>query len=114
MTVRAVSNVVHNALKYGGDPAQVKVTTRQANGRLLVEIADRGPGIPASKRKAIFEPYTRLVQEERRSHPGTGLGLALVKAFTEGQGGQVVVLGNEGGGSLFRLSFAQEKETKHG
>ncbi|MBO9542694.1 HAMP domain-containing histidine kinase [bacterium] len=114
VTVRAVSNVVHNALKYGGDPTQVKVTTRQTNGRLLVEIADRGPGIPASKRKAIFEPYTRLEQEERRSHPGTGLGLALVKAFTEGQGGQVEVLGNEGGGSLFRLSFAQEKETKDG
>lgn len=104
-TVQAISNLVHNALKYGGDPPEVTVATRSSGKWLVVEVMDRGPGIPASKRKAVFEPFVRLESEDMRTSQGTGLGLALVKGYVEGQGGTVQVQERPGGGSIFSVTF---------
>ncbi len=100
---QAIANLIHNAYKYGG--GAVMVSTRQAAGDVQVEVADRGPGIPASKRKAIFDPYVRLENEATRDSQGTGLGLALVKGFVEGQGGRIMVGDRPGGGAVFTVSF---------
>jgi len=100
---QAIANLVHNAFKYGG--GALTVTTRQADSEVLVEVADRGPGIPASKRKTIFEPYVRLESEATRNSQGTGLGLALVKGFVEGQGGRITVGDRPGGGAVFTVGF---------
>jgi signal transduction histidine kinase len=100
---QAIANLIHNAFKYGG--GAVTVSTRQAAGDVLVEVADRGPGIPASKRKAIFDPYVRLENEATRDSQGTGLGLALVRGFVEGQGGRITVGDRPGGGAVFTVSF---------
>ncbi|MDB5099501.1 MAG: phoR 3 [Cyanobacteria bacterium RYN_339] len=102
---QAIANLVSNALKYGGKPADVAVTTRREGAHVLVEVSDRGPGIPENRRKAIFEPYVRLEDEARRESQGTGLGLALVKGYMEGQGGSAKVEPRAGGGSTFSLKF---------
>lgn len=102
---QALSNLVHNALKYGGKPPHVTVATRAEGNEVVVEIMDRGPGIPPERRQAIFEPYVRLEDEARRETQGTGLGLALVKGYMEGQGGSVGVGDRPGGGSTFTLRF---------
>jgi two-component system sensor histidine kinase KdpD len=100
---QAIANLVHNALKYGG--GQLTVSTRRDGDWGVVDVADRGPGIPEGRRKAIFEPYVRLEDEARRESQGTGLGLALVKGYMDGQGGSVKVEPRPGGGSVFSLRF---------
>lgn len=102
---QAIANLVHNALKYGGEPPEMLVRTRQVGNSVEVEVLDRGPGIPVTRRKSIFEPYVRLENEARRETQGTGLGLALVKGYMDGQGGSVAVDDRPGGGSTFRLHF---------
>lgn len=100
---QAIANLIHNAFKYGREG--LTVLTRRADSEVLVEVADRGPGIPASKRKTIFEPYVRLETEATRNSQGTGLGLALVKGFVEGQGGRITVGDRPGGGAVFTVGF---------
>ncbi len=102
---QAIANLVSNALKYGGKPPQVHVVTRHQGDTVVVEVLDRGPGIPPAQRQAIFEPFVRLEDEARRESQGTGLGLALIKGYMEGQGGHVCVEERAGGGSVFRLTF---------
>ena len=69
---------------------------------LVVEVQDRGPGVPADERAAIFQPFVR----GSAAGPGTagsGLGLALVAAAAQSHGGRVEVHARDGGGSTFRL-----------
>lgn len=106
-TIQAIANLIHNGCKYSGAAREIEVRTRVAGDGLAVDIMDRGPGIPESQRVAIFQPFVRLEQEDRRTSQGTGLGLALVKRYIEGQGGTVQVQERPGGGSIFTLTFQQ-------
>ncbi|GEM_PF-2793771 len=102
---QALANLVHNALKYGGSLPEVDVEAIAAGERVVVEVRDRGPGIAPEHRERIFAPYVRLENEETRTSQGTGLGLALVKAYAEALRGSVEVMDRPGGGSVFRLSL---------
>jgi signal transduction histidine kinase len=104
-SVQAVANLVHNALKYGGDQAAVRVEAGRDAAGPFVDVLDRGPGVPAARRGEVFDPYVRLEREDTRTRPGTGLGLALVKGYAEGQGGAVEVGDRPGGGARFRLRW---------
>ncbi|MBM3271048.1 MAG: HAMP domain-containing histidine kinase [Candidatus Sericytochromatia bacterium] len=106
---QAIANLVHNALKYGGDPPEVGVGISHGHGRVRVAVLDRGPGIPPEQRESVFDPYVRVGQEITRTSQGLGLGLALVRAYMRGQGGTVVLKDRPGGGSVFELDFAEEK-----
>ena len=79
---QALVNLVENALKYyepaEGKAGRIAVGVRQEDGRLLIEVADNGPGIPVEDRKRVLERFVRL--EKSRTEPGSGLGLALVAA----------------------------------
>ena len=79
--------------------------TRWTNGRVLLEVADRGPGIPPSEREKIFEAFYRIGSEQTRTATGTGLGLHLVRLHAETCQAQASVVEREGGGSVFRVSF---------
>ncbi|GAC1336715.1 MAG: hypothetical protein NVSMB18_00400 [Acetobacteraceae bacterium] len=74
----ALGNLVDNALKYTPAGGRVTVRCLGVAGRPGFEVADDGPGIPASERAAVLRRFHRL--EESRTTPGTGLGLALVAA----------------------------------
>jgi signal transduction histidine kinase len=78
---QAVANLIDNALKYG-DPesgdGDIAIRVRQKDGRVVIEVADRGPGIPEGDRESVFDRFVRL--EPSRSTPGNGLGLSLVRA----------------------------------
>ncbi|HBN07542.1 MAG TPA: hypothetical protein DD435_02470 [Cyanobacteria bacterium UBA8530] len=104
VAVQAIANVIHNALKYGRD-LPVEVQARLVSPFLAIEVLDRGPGIPRDLREKVFEPYVRIGSEETRTSQGTGLGLALVKAYMEGHGGSVAVGERPGGGGVFTLNF---------
>ena len=79
--------------------------TRWSNGRVLLEVLDRGPGVPVQEREKIFEAFYRIGSEQTRTTTGTGLGLHLVRLHAETCGAEASVVEREGGGSVFRVAF---------
>jgi two-component system osmolarity sensor histidine kinase EnvZ len=97
---RAVANLVDNALRYAGEP--VEIETGKSDGHVLVEVRDRGPGIPPGEVERLKRPFTRL--DASRSGPGgAGLGLAIVERTARAHGGALELLPREGGGLVARL-----------
>ncbi|MCS6760782.1 MAG: HAMP domain-containing histidine kinase [Candidatus Devosia symbiotica] len=96
---QAMANLLENAVKYakpvGEGHGRITVGLRQANGRVLIEVADNGPGIPGADRKRVIERFVRL--EKSRSEAGSGLGLSLVSAVARLHGGNFRVEDNAPG-----------------
>lgn len=98
---RLIANLVDNALRHGG-PA-VEVATWPDEGRAVIEVLDRGPGIPPGDSERMLQPFTRL--DRARSSSGTGLGLAIVDRIARLHGGSVQLLAREGGGTRARVEL---------
>jgi len=92
---RAVRNLIENAVKYGNG-GEVLLTSDPAQVR--IEVADRGPGIPAEQLAAVFDPFTRLDPSRNRTTGGVGLGLTLARAIVREAGGDIALANREGGG----------------
>ena len=85
-------NLVDNAVKYSLPDPLVEVTaSRLPSGRVVVHVADNGPGIPPAQRGNVFRRFVRLGSELERSTPGTGLGLFLVRSLVRQLRGSVSV-----------------------
>ncbi|MCQ2004249.1 sensor histidine kinase [Rhizobium sp. NRK18] len=93
---RIIANLVDNGLKYG---QQVHLSGGVSDGKVMIVVEDNGPGIPADQREAVMEPFFRLEASRSRGTGGAGLGLAVVKALTEGLGGSVALDSAAGGGA---------------
>ncbi len=98
---RLIANLVENALRHGN--GQVEVTTAAQNGSAVLEVLDRGPGIPAAEAERMLQPFTRL--DTARSGSGTGLGLAIVDRIARLHGGSVQLLPRDGGGLRARVEL---------
>ncbi len=98
---RLIRNLLDNALKYGGGEVEARVSIA-ADGARLLQVSDRGPGIPEAERERIFEPYYRPAGS-RETGSGWGLGLSLVKQIAEHHGGRVECRGRDGGGCVFEV-----------
>ena len=99
---QVISNLVENAAKYAPRGTTIELSARRVGDEIEVEVADRGPGIPAESLARIFEPFYRA----RREGPsGVGLGLAVAKGLVEAHGGTIAVRNRDGGGAqlTFRL-----------
>lgn len=96
---RLLRNLLENAQRHGAPPVQLQV----GPGPIL-EVRDRGPGVPESERERIFEAFYRPAGH-REGEGGVGLGLALVRQIVERHGGRVHCLPREGGGSVFRVTL---------
>lgn len=92
---QALVNLLDNALKYAPTDSTVDTTLIDAGADVLLEIADRGPGIPETERERVFDRFQRL--EAHRGSPGVGLGLSLVRAIVHHHGGRVQLLDNAPG-----------------
>jgi signal transduction histidine kinase len=96
---QALVNLVENALKYyepvEGKAGKITVSLKQAGPRVLIEVADNGPGIPAEDRARVVERFVRL--EKSRTMPGSGLGLSLVAAVARLHGGEFRIEDNAPG-----------------
>jgi two-component system sensor histidine kinase KdpD len=97
---RVFSNLLENALKFSPPESLVKITGGSGGGRVTVRVTDAGPGIPSSRRAAIFEPFFHA--GDRR---GSGLGLAISRGLVEANGGQISLQGGRGDGTTFAVSF---------
>lgn len=89
-------NLLDNAIKYGGNPLEVRVAAHLSGGRAHVMIVDNGPGIPRKLRRKIFGRFVRLGNELERSTQGTGLGLYLVRTTIRRLGGSIRVRDRRG------------------
>lgn len=101
---RAITNLLDNARKYGSSDGngEIEVETRLENGEIVIDVADRGPGIPESERERLKRPFTRL-ENARTNATGTGLGLAIVERVAGLHQGRFELLAREGGGLIARL-----------
>jgi signal transduction histidine kinase len=100
---RAARNLLENARRHGaGSPVEV-LLSEGPRGPVL-EVLDRGPGVPEAERERIFEPFHRLAGHGEAAG-GVGLGLSLVRQIAQRHGAAAVCLPREGGGSRFRLEF---------
>jgi two-component system sensor histidine kinase PilS (NtrC family) len=102
---QVVWNLVQNAIRYGrqpNEPARVSVVTRLATekGAPLIEVIDRGPGIPPKVAAQIFEPFYTTHEY------GTGLGLYLAKQMSEASQASLEYVPVAGGGACFRITLA--------
>ena len=108
---RLVANLIENALVHTppGTPVTVSVSSR--DGEALLEVSDRGPGVPQELRGRIFERFARGAGDTSTGS-GSGLGLAIVRAVAEARGGQVELSDAVGGGARFvvTLPLATEAE----
>jgi two-component system osmolarity sensor histidine kinase EnvZ len=105
---RALANLLDNARKYGGEP--VSLETRVDNGDLLIDVLDRGPGIPESEIERLKRPFTRL-ENARTDTGGTGLGLAIVERIARLHGGRFELLQRDGGGLIARLRIPLKRKS---
>jgi signal transduction histidine kinase len=104
LLVRAVGNLLDNALKYTPVGGQIRVTLDRSDGQALVAVIDNGPGIRAKDLPRIFEKFFRA-RPELDEIPGSGLGLAIVKTIVEQHGGRVWVESEPSVGSTFTLAL---------
>jgi len=99
---QALANLVDNAIKYtnthqaaNGATPEIVVRAMNEGDRILLTVADRGPGIPEVDRSRVVERFVRL--EQSRSQPGSGLGLSLASAVARLHGGELTLADNEPG-----------------
>ncbi|MBV8757282.1 MAG: HAMP domain-containing histidine kinase [Deltaproteobacteria bacterium] len=95
---QVISNLVENGQAAGG-PVTVRIAAEDA--RLVIEVADHGPGVPAEDKERIFEPF--FTKKTR----GTGLGLAIARRIVESHGGTIVVRDGTSGGAVFRIEIPE-------
>jgi two-component system sensor histidine kinase CpxA len=80
---RALSNVVRNAIRYGGHAGPIRISAWAEDAKVYVTVADQGPGVPEDALDEIFAPFYRLDPSRNHETGGVGLGLAIVKACIE-------------------------------
>ena len=100
---RAFSNLVDNAIKFGG-VAEIGLTRN--GGAAIVEVRDRGPGIPPALRSAMLEPFERGDESRRKqAKDGFGLGLAITRAIVDSHGGTLELMNRAEGGLTVRITL---------
>jgi len=106
--VRALENLVENALKYGAAGKRVDITlvrgqTRAGTPEVRITVRDFGPGIPPEHLPRLTERFYRVDVADSRSQGGTGLGLALVKHVLNRHGGRITIESTPGAGAAFTM-----------
>jgi two-component system phosphate regulon sensor histidine kinase PhoR len=113
LTVRAdrrrlaqiLRNLVDNAVKFSPDGEEVRISLERRDGRVVLSVADRGPGVPRSEREKIFQRFYQMDPSRSKARPGTGLGLAIVKHLVALHSATVRVGGEPGQGAVFSVEF---------
>ncbi len=102
---RVLLNLLSNALRFTPDGGRVRCAARGDHERVVIEVADDGPGVPPDQRGVVFERFRQLEGGDTRRRGGTGLGLAIVREIVELHGGEVSVDQAPEGGARFIVSL---------
>jgi two-component system phosphate regulon sensor histidine kinase PhoR len=98
-------NLVENAVHYSPEGSVIELGAQRDGGRLLLTVADNGPGIPEADLVRIFERFYRVDRARSREAGGTGLGLSIVKHLVGVHGGTVGAANRPEGGAIFTVSL---------
>jgi signal transduction histidine kinase len=99
---RVLANLLSNAIKYSPGQGDITVVVAREGPWAVLEVSDRGVGIPAADLPHIFERFHRA-ENVAGKIPGTGIGLAAVREIVEQHGGSIAVRSTEGVGSTFTV-----------
>jgi two-component system, OmpR family, sensor histidine kinase KdpD len=100
---RVLANLIDNALRYAHDSV-VRVYAGRVGDRVLINVADEGPGIPRGTEEQLFEPFQRM--GDRDNTTGVGLGLSVARGFVEAMGGTISATDTPGGGLTVVIDLA--------
>jgi two-component system sensor histidine kinase KdpD len=103
---QVLTNLLENSLQHTPPGTPVEFVARMQKAGVLIEIADRGPGIPAGLEERIFEKFTR----GKSPGGGVGLGLSICRVIVEAHGGRIWAENRPGGGAVFRFTLPIEGE----
>ena len=104
---RAISNLIENALHYGG---QVRVRLEEPGGDLVqLTVEDDGPGIPEDRIEEVLRPFFRLDEARARNTKGLGLGLAIVVGVVEAEGGTLTLVNRPEGGLSVTIQLPRSR-----
>ncbi|MBX3562264.1 MAG: HAMP domain-containing histidine kinase [Sphingomonas sp.] len=97
---RAVRNLIENAVKYAG---AARIAVRETDDRVVIEVTDDGPGIPASELANVQDAFYRIEPSRSRETGGSGLGLTLARAAAQAHGGDLELANRAEGGLVARI-----------
>jgi two-component system sensor histidine kinase KdpD len=104
LLVQLLDNLLDNAFKYGGPPVEIRAL--REDGRVVLAVQDRGPGVPAAWRTRIFDVFTRApVGGTPGGTRGAGVGLAVCRAIARAHGADLTLGDRPGGGSSFEVTL---------
>lgn len=101
----AVNNLLENAVKYTPKTEPVQISLQEQNGQAILQVADKGVGIPDDEKSKVFDKFYRVGNEETRKAKGTGLGLYLTRKIVKQHKGKITVKDNVPHGAIFEMSF---------
>jgi two-component system phosphate regulon sensor histidine kinase PhoR len=107
--VDALLNLLSNAFKYGA--TLVVVTVRRRKGRVVIEVADNGPGVPRKEQRRVFDKFYRGQEQMRSTTDGSGLGLAMARLTVRAHRGTLSLHSDPGHGSRFTVSLPMLEAT---
>jgi signal transduction histidine kinase len=106
---RALWNLLDNAVKYSPECQTIWVSISREADRAAIAVRDRGVGIPAAERDAIFGKFIRGAAARSTGAKGTGLGLALVRHIVDDHGGDIRLTSEQGAGSTFTITLPEAR-----
>ncbi|OUL26121.1 HAMP domain-containing sensor histidine kinase [Nostoc sp. 106C] len=102
---QALLNLIDNAIKYSDAGTPVSIKLNQIYDKAIIQVFDRGYGIPLQYQTRIFERFYRVDESRSQTTGGSGLGLSIVKTLVEAMGGSVSVQSKLGEGSVFTITL---------
>lgn len=107
------SNLIENAIKYSPEDTKILVSSEETESKVVIQVADQGPGIPQDELQNIFMKFFRSKNVKSSPIKGSGLGLYLAKYFTELHKGHIFVESSHGNGSTFTVELPIEQGGSH-
>ena len=111
--LQLMSNLLSNAIKFSEPGDQVRISTLVDGDELLVQVADRGRGIPAVMLDSIFGRFQQVDASDSRAKGGTGLGLAICRTIADLHGGKIWAESELGAGSTFSFTLPMLGRSPH-
>lgn len=105
LIVQVIINIVDNAIKYTPKGSEIKITTEKNKEKVIVSIADNGPGIPDDIKEHVFDMFYTGMNKIADSRRSLGLGLSLCKSIINAHGGEIYVTDNNTKGTVFTFTL---------
>jgi two-component system sensor histidine kinase GlrK len=110
----ALSNLIGNAIRFSPDGGALYVRARRRGQRLIIDIADEGPGIPLAERPHVFEPFFQGESSPQGHVRGTGVGLSVVRDCARAHDGRVEIVDGEYPGAHIRITLHARQRPRIG